>query len=74
MLNIFKKKPNVKKIAFFCDWFIDNNRIIIDSLEKTPQDKDQIQYILYEIQACLAVPYRDGFKGDIEFGFASSEQ
>ena len=75
MINLLMKKPNKKKILFFCEWFIENNRIIIDSFEKIPQDTDQIQYALYEIQACLAVPYRDGYKGNIELeiGYNESE-
>ena len=74
-MNLLIKKPNKKKILFFCEWFIENNQIIIDSFEKKPQDTEQIQHVLYEVQSCLAVPYRDGFKGDIELeiGYNKSE-
>ncbi len=73
-MSIFSKKPNSKKIEFFCNWFIENNGTLIEPINKQEQDINAIFDSIHEIRSCLAVPYRDGFKGNIEIECGYNEQ
>lgn len=73
-MSIFSKKPNSRKIEFFCNWFIENNRTLIEPMKKQEQDINAILDSINEIRSCLALPYRDGFKGDIELEYGFNEQ
>lgn len=72
-MSIFTKKPNIKKIEFFCNWFIENKEILVEPMRQTEHDIDAIFKSVNEIRACLAVPYRDGYKGDIELEYGFNE-
>lgn len=75
MFGFFKKaEPNDAKIDTFCAWFAANNERIIASVENSQNDKDTMFKTLDEVEAQLAVVYRDGYKGEIQFeyGFNSS--
>jgi hypothetical protein len=73
-MSIFTKKPNNKKIEFFCNWFIENNEILIEPMKQNEQDINSILESANEIRGCLAVPYRDGYKGNIEVEYGFNEQ
>jgi len=74
-MSIFSKKPNSRKIDFFCNWFIENNEILIEPMKQKEQDITSIFDSVNEIRACIALPYRDGYKGEIEleYGFNAKE-
>ena len=70
MFGFFKKtEPNEAKIDSFCSWFLANNERIIASVENSQSDRDTMFKILDEVEAQLAVVYRDGYKGDIQFDY-----
>ena len=69
----FNKKPNSKKVNFFCDWFINYQKGIVESYKDSNPDSDLLLHHLNEVKACLSVPYRDGFKGEIEVGIGYNE-
>lgn len=73
-MNIFKKKPNIQKIVAFCNWFIENNGILIESMLQKSQDINSIFESMNELRRCLAMPYRDGYKGNIGFEYGFNEQ
>ena len=75
MFGLFKKKQvDQKKVEAFCDWFISMNEEIIRSVENSNNDHARMMHLLDEVENQLAVVYRDGYKGDIQFeyGFASA--
>jgi hypothetical protein len=49
-MGIFKKKPDREKIAFFCNWFIDNNKILIEPMNQ----KEQILRVFWNQQMRFA--------------------
>ncbi len=73
-MSIFSKKPNHKKIEFFCNWFIENKEIIIEPTKQKEQDINDILQSVNEIRAYLVVPYRDGYQGDIELEYGFNQQ
>ncbi|MBU1093243.1 MAG: hypothetical protein KKH01_02140 [Firmicutes bacterium] len=73
-MSIFAKKPNSQKIAFFCNWFIDNNELFIEPMKQKEQNITSVIESANEIQGCLAVPYRDGYKGNIELEYGFNQQ
>ena len=73
-MSIFSKKPNSRKIEFFCNWFIQNNEVLLEPMKKQEQDINAIFNSINEIRGCLAIPYRDGYKGSIELECGSNEQ
>lgn len=70
MFGLFKKvEPNEAKIDAFCSWFFANNDRIIASVENSQNDSDTMFKTLDEVEAQLAVVYRDGYKGEIQFEY-----
>ena len=70
MFGFFKKAEfNEAKIDAFCNWFFDNNDRIIESVENSKNDRDTMFKILDEVEAQLAIVYRDGYKGEIQFDY-----
>ena len=64
-----KVEPNEAKINAFCSWFLTNNDRIIASVENRQNDRDTMFKTLDEVEAQLAVVYRDGYKGEIQFEY-----
>ncbi len=70
MFGFFKKvEPNEAKIDAFSSWFLDNNERIIASVENSRNDRDTMFKTLDEVEAQLAVVYRDGYEGEIQFEY-----
>lgn len=70
MFGFFKKvEPNEAKIDAFCSWFFANNDRIIASVENSQNDRETMFKTLDEVEAQLAVVYRDGYKGEIQFEY-----
>jgi hypothetical protein len=70
MFGFFKKAElNEAKIDSFCSWFLTNNDRIIASVENSQHDRDTMFKTLDEVEAQLAVVYRDGYKGEIQFDY-----
>lgn len=75
MFHFFRKaEPSDAKIAAFCDWIVENHGRIIASVENSKNDKETMFKTLDEVEARLAMVYRDGYKGEIQFeyGFNST--
>lgn len=75
MFGLFKKKQvDLKKVEEFCEWFISMNEVIINSVENSDKDQARMLRILDEVEKHLAVVYRDGYKGEIQFeyGYANA--
>lgn len=69
MFGFSKVKPSSEKVAAFCEWFIANNGLIIESVEKKDEDRNRMFAMLDEVEAQLALVYRDGYRGTIEFDY-----
>jgi len=70
MLNLFKKKEiDLIKIKTFCDWFIQNNEQIIESVKNSNKDRTKMMQYLDMVEAELAKVYNDFYKGEIHFGY-----
>lgn len=70
MFGFFKKTElNEAKIDSFYSWFLTNNDRIIASVENSQHDRDTMFKTLDEVEAQLAVVYRDGYKGEIQFDY-----
>lgn len=76
MFNLFKTKTvDSGKVKVFCDWFIDNNKLIIESVENSANNQEKMMSYLNEVERQLALIYADGYKKDIQFeyGFNTEE-
>lgn len=70
MFGFFKKPvPDEAKIQSFCAWFLENNERIIASVENSKTDRSAMLKTLDEVEAQLAIVYRDGYQGNIEFEY-----
>lgn len=70
MFTLFKlPEPNADKVDQFCTWFIANQDRFIESVEHREQDNHALHAMLDEVEAQLALVYRDGYKYDIQFEY-----
>ncbi len=70
MFGFFKKaEPDAAKIDGFCDWFAANSERIIASVENSQKDRQTMFKTLDEVEAQLAIVYRDGYRGEIQFEY-----
>ena len=70
MFGFFKKNvPDEAKIQCFCAWFFENNERITASVENSKTDRAAMLKTLNEVEAQLAIVYRDGYQGNIEFEY-----
>ena len=70
MINLFKKKEiDLLKINAFCDWFIQNSDLIIESVKNSNDDRATMMKYLDLVEAELAKVYNDFYKGEIHFGY-----
>lgn len=70
MFGLFKKtEPDAAKIDGFCDWFAANSERIIASVENRENDRETMFKTLDEVEAQLAIVYRDGYRGEIQFEY-----
>ena len=71
MFKIFKGKKviNINKIEKFCEWFIVNNKEIIDSVENSKTNNAKMMQYLDMVEMELAKAYEDFYKGEIHFGY-----
>lgn len=75
MFDLFKSKEyKMARIEKFCEWFYDNKNLISSSVENAENDDETRIRYLYEVQNQLALIYRDGYKGSIEFGYGFNEE
>ena len=75
MFGLFKKKQvDQKKVEEFCEWFISMNEEIINSVENSDKDQARMLRLLDEVEKHLAVVYRNGYEGEIQFeyGYANA--
>lgn len=70
MFDLFKKtEPDAAKIDGFCDWFAANSERIIASMENRENDRETMFKTLDEVEEQLAMVYRDGYRGEIQFEY-----
>lgn len=70
MFNILKKKEvSIEKVRNFCDWFTANNKRIIDSVNNSSTNHDEMMKVLDEVENELKKIYKDGYNGNIEFEY-----
>ena len=73
MFGLFKKKQvDQKKVEEFCEWFISVNEEIINSVENSDKDQARMLRLLDEVEKHLAVVYRDGYEGEIQFEYGNA--
>ena len=71
----FLKKAEVdeEKVNVFADWFLENSDRIIASVNNRMQDRQTMMTVLDEVEDQLAIVYRDGYKGQIEFDYGGKD-
>jgi len=74
MLGFFRKvEPSDTKVDAFCAWFMENNGTIIASVENSGTDRETMFKMLDEVEAQLAMVYRDGYNGEIQFEYGFNQ-
>ena len=58
-----------QKVDAFVAWFFEHGDMIIDSVENRLTDRQKMLSTLDEVERQLALVYRDGYKGRIEFDY-----
>ena len=61
-----------KEVEAFADWFLEQGERIISSVENRTIDRQTMMKVLDEVEYHLALVYRDGYKGQIEFDYGGS--
>ena len=70
MFGINKKtEVDEKKVKAFVSWFLENGERIIASVENRMNDRKTMMAVLDEVEEQLALVYRDGYRGQIEFDY-----
>lgn len=70
MFGLFKKKEiDINKVNEFCQWFIEHNELIIQSVLNSKNDRNKMMEYLDLVEAKLAILYSDFYKGEIHFGY-----
>ena len=73
MFHIFRKTAAIdvdeQKVTAFAAWFFEHGDRIIDSVENRMTDRQTMLSTLDEVERQLALVYRDGYKGRIEFDY-----
>lgn len=72
----FLKRSEVDrdKAAAFAAWFAENEERIRKSVENRETDRDGMLAVLDEVEVQLALVYRDGYRGEIEFDYGGEGQ
>ena len=77
MFNIIRKNAAVdvdeQKVNAFVSWFFEYGDVIIDSVENRMTDRQKMLSTLDEVERQLALVYRDGYKGRIEFDYGGKD-
>lgn len=73
MFHIFRKTAAIdvdeQKVNTFAAWFFEHGDRIIDSVENRMTDRQKMLSTLDEVERQLALVYRDGYQGRIEFDY-----
>ena len=73
VFNLFRKTAVIdvdeQKVNSFVAWFFEHGDMIIESVENRMTDRQKMLSILDEVERQLALVYRDGYKGRIEFDY-----
>ena len=73
MFHIFRKTADIdvdeQKVDTFVAWFFEHGDMIIDSVENRKTDRQKMLLTLDEVERQLALVYRDGYQGRIEFDY-----
>ncbi len=73
MFNLFRKTAAIEvdeqKVDSFVEWFLEHEDKIIESVENRMTDRQTMLSTLDEVERQLALVYRDGYKGRIEFDY-----
>lgn len=62
-----------QKVHAFVTWFCANEERIRRSVDNKDADRDMMMRVLDEVEAQLALVYRDGYKGSIEFDYGGQD-
>ena len=62
-----------QKVTAFAAWFFEHGDRIIDSVENRMTDRQTMLSTLDEVERQLALVYRDGYQGRIEFDYGGME-
>ena len=77
MFNLFRKTSVIEvdeqKVNSFVEWFLEHGEKIIESVENRMTDRQKMLSTLDEVERQLALVYRDGYKGRIEFDYGGME-
>jgi hypothetical protein len=73
MFNLFRKtavkEVDKQKVNSFVEWFLEHGDKIIESMKDQTADRQKMFSTLDEVERQLALVYRDGYKGNIEFEY-----
>ena len=58
-----------KKVNAFIEWFLGHSDMITSSMINRMQDRKTMKSVMEEVEDQLAIVYRDGYKGKIEFDY-----
>ena len=72
-MGLFGNSGNVevsdKKVNAVADWFLGNSDKSTASMIHRMQDRKTMKLVMDEVEDHLAMVYRDGYKGKIEFDY-----
>ena len=73
VFNLFRKTAVIdvdeQKVNSFVAWFFEHGDMIIESVENRMTDRQKMLSILDEVERQLALVYRDGYRGRVEFDY-----
>ena len=73
MFGLFRKTTDIdvdeQKVNTFVEWFLKHGDMIIESVENRMDNRQKMQSTLDEVEKQLALVYRDGYQGRIEFDY-----
>lgn len=76
MISFFRKTTAVdvdeQKVNTFVEWFLAHGDAIIESVENSSINQQKMLSTLDEVERQLALVYRDGYKGSIEFDYGNN--
>lgn len=67
--NSGNSEVDEKKVNAFIEWFLGNSDKITASMIHRIQDRKTMKVVMDEVEAQLALVYRDGYRGKIEFDY-----
>lgn len=74
MFGLFRKaEVDEKSVDAFANWFLEHGDSIISSVENRTIDRQTMLSYLDEVEKQLALVYRDGYKGRIEFDYGGKD-